>query len=247
MLGVPVDGRNLEEVTNDAMLSIDSNGEKQTFACANAHSIVVAQNDPEYMQALQSANLVVADGVGVTMMGRVANIPTGPHITGDDYFNATMTALVKKGGGTVFFFGSSQNVLDKIKLRVPVVFDDNLTIGTLSPPFRDWSDNENNDMLDIINTAKPDILWVGMTAPKQEKWVQRNRDKLNAPVVGSIGAVFDFFAQTKPSAPKWMRRFGLEWLFRSISEPKRVGGKRIGSIIRFVWLVIKKHIISTQK
>lgn len=247
MLGVPVDKRTLDELVQDSLASVENRESKQVFACANAYSLIVAQKDAVYMQALCDADQVVADGVGITKMGRLANMHVGPHITGSDYFRAIMKALDDRGNGRVFFFGSSENVLDKMAAQVSKEFENLDVCGTLSPPFREWSEEENDAMIEEINRFSPDVLWVGMTAPKQEKWVADNKDRLNAAVIGSIGAVFDFFSGSKPEPPEWIRRGGLEWLFRMVSEPRRVGGRRLIPLVKFVCLVTWRHILFSQK
>ena len=113
--------------------------------------------------------------------------------------------------------------------------------GILSPPFSQWSATENNAMVAQINAARPDVLWVGMTAPKQEKWVQENRERLKVPVIGSIGAVFDFYAGTYPRAPQWMCGLGIEWLFRLVKEPRRMWRRNFISTPKFVALVLLRH------
>jgi N-acetylglucosaminyldiphosphoundecaprenol N-acetyl-beta-D-mannosaminyltransferase len=243
ILGVPVDGRSLEAIVVDSLRAIDIKRQRRIFACANAHSVVIAQHDPEFMMALKDADIVVADGVGITAIGSLAGIRTGPHITGQDYFNALMQALNSRGGGRVFFFGSSDDVLEKIVTKSRNCYPSIELCGLMSPPFRDWSEDENNEMVEAINRAKPDILWVGMTAPKQEKWVARNHERLSVPVIGSIGAVFDFFSASKPSAPLWMRKWGLEWLYRSVTEPRRLGSRNLSSIPVFVAKVVWKHVL----
>ena len=98
-------------------------------------------------------------------------------------------------------------------------------------------------MVQIINDANPDVLWVGMTAPKQEKWVEANSQQLNTPVIGSIGAVFDFYAGTKRRAPQWIYRIGLEWAYRFILEPRRMWQRNVVSAPKFVWQVLRRHVL----
>lgn len=191
--------------------------------------------------------MVVADGIGVTVMARLVGVPIGPRITGTDYFHAVLGALQQRGGGRVFFFGSSQQVLDLIVKRFVADFPSLTLCGTLSPPFGEWSDEENRRMVQVINEAKPDVLWVGMTAPKQEKWVEFNRRELNAPMIGSIGAVFDFYAGTYSRAPQWMCRMGLEWAYRFLLEPRRMWRRNFLSAPRFVWLVLRYHTLGPWK
>lgn len=245
LLGIPIDRKPLAEVTAEALQAINRKMSPRVFACANPHSLVVAQHDGSFQSALTQANLVVADGVGVTFMARLVGVQIGPRITGTDYFQAVLMALQQRGGGRVFFFGSSQWVLDLIAKRFAADFPSLTLCGALSPPFGAWSDEENRRMVQVINDAKPDVLWVGMTAPKQEKWVEANRRQLNAPVIGSIGAVFDFYAGTYARAPQWVCRIGLEWAYRFILEPRRMWERNVVSAPMFVWLVLRRHVLET--
>lgn len=242
LLGVPIDRKSLEVAVADSMTAIEREGEQIIFACANPHSLVVAQDDPEFKSALMRANLVVADGVGVTMMAKYAKEQVGPRIAGHDYFMAILKALESRGTGRVFFFGSSQRVLDLISEKFKRDFPSLTLCGTISPPFGAWSEAENAAMIASINAAGPDVLWVGMTAPKQEKWVETNRHQLDVPVIGSIGAVFDFYAGTYSRAPAWMCNLGIEWVYRLLKEPRRMFRRNFVSSPKFVALVVWRHI-----
>lgn len=242
LLGVRIDRKSLEVAVIDALVAIDRQAEPIIFVCANPHSLVEAQNDPLFKSALNNANLVVPDGVGVTMMAKYARVRVGPRIAGHDYFVAVLGALEKRGSGRVFFFGSSQRILDLISREFKRDFPSLTLCGVLSPPYGAWSDEENALMVVAINAARPDVLWVGMTAPKQEKWVEANRGKLDVPVIGSIGAVFDFYAGTFPRAPEWMCELGIEWLYRLIKEPRRMWRRNFISSPKFVVMVMWRHV-----
>ncbi len=241
VLGIPIDRKPLVDVVQESMHAIDRRASQRVFACANPHSLVVAQQDTDFHSALTHADLVVADGVGALVVARWAGIHIGPRITGTDYFQGVLHALQQCNGGRVFFFGSSRHVLDRIAKRFASEFPSLTLCGTLSPPYGNWSELENLRMVKAINDAKPDVLWVGMTAPKQEKWVEANRRQLNVPVIGSIGAVFDFYAETYSRAPKWICDSGFEWAYRFIREPRRMWQRNFVSAPKFVWLVLWRH------
>lgn len=243
LLGVPIDRKSLETAVADAMSAIDGRGEPIVFACANPHSLVAAHADPLFRSALEEASIVVVDGIGVSIMAKIAGIDVAKRITGNDYFFAVMNALEQRGGGRVFFFGSSQAVLDRIAARMPRDFPKVSLCGALSPPFGAWSAEENASMVERVNAARPDVLWVGMTAPKQERWVQDNRNRLRARVIGSIGAVFDFYAGTHPRAPQWMCDIGVEWLYRLAREPRRMWRRNFVSAPKFGALVLWHHVL----
>ncbi len=242
LLGVPIDRNPLSLVIEESLQAVERKTVQRVFACANPHSLVVAQHDTGFYSALTHADLVVADGVGVSIVARWAGIHIGPRITGTDYFQGILNTLQQRGSGRVFCFGSSEQVLGRISKRFAADFPALTLCGALSPPFGTWSEEENLCMVKAINDAEPDVLWVGMTAPKQEKWVEANRRQLNVPVIGSIGAVFDFYAGTYSRAPKWVCDIGLEWAYRFILEPRRMWRRNFVSAPKFVWLVIRRHI-----
>lgn len=143
---------------------------------------------------------------------------------------------------TVMFMGSSQKVLDLIVKRAAEVYP-HLKVVTYSPPYKpEFSDDDNKAIIDAINAADPDLLWIGMTAPKQEKWTYSHWDELNIHChVGTIGAVFDFFAGTVERAPMWWQRHGLEWLYRLLKEPKRMWRRYIIGNALFLWNMLKER------
>ena len=240
MLGVRIGSRSLQELVFASEAAIRDRREPFIFACANPHSLVVAYGDAEFRDALEGASAVVADGVGCTWAASLARISVGPRITGSDFFTSVMTAL-NRSGGRVFFFGSRNAVLGELAARVKRNFP-RTDIATLSPPFRPWSDEENSEMIRTISEFKPDVLWVGMTAPKQEKWVAANAARLQIPVIGSIGAVFDYYAGVTPRAPQWICDLGLEWLYRLPREPRRLWRRTMISAPLFLWLVLRDRI-----
>ncbi len=242
LLGVPIGQSPLGDIVQDSIRVIERRMDQSVFACANPHSLVVAQRDMEFQSALQNANLLVVDGVGASLMARAVGVHLGPRITGSDYFHGVLNALQRRGNGRVFFFGSSEHVLQRIAKRFVAEFPSVTLCGMMSPPFGEWTEMENHRMVKSINDARPDVLWVGMTAPKQEKWVEANRRKLNVPVIGSVGAVFDFYAGTYPRAPKWICDSGLEWAYRFIREPRRMWRRNFLSAPTFIWLVLRRHM-----
>lgn len=142
---------------------------------------------------------------------------------------------------TVMFMGSSQKVLDLIVKRAAEVYP-HLKVVTYSPPYKpEFSDEDNKAIVEAINAADPDLLWIGMTAPKQEKWTYSHWEELDIHChVGTIGAVFDFFAGTVERAPMWWQRHGLEWLYRLLKEPKRMWRRYIIGNALFLWNMLKE-------
>ena len=183
---------------------------------------------------------MVADGVGCMWGAALAGLSVGPRITGSDFFVSVMTML-NRTGGKVFFFGSRDDVLMKLVARVNQNFP-RIAVAVLSPPFGPWSEGDNEDMIFRIRRFQPDVLWVGMTAPKQEKWVAANAPGLAVPVIGSIGAAFDYYAGVTRRAPQWICGLGLEWLYRLPREPKRLWRRTVVSAPVFLWHVVCERI-----
>lgn len=240
-LGVRIGGHDLRGLLDAAVASMDERVAPFTFACANPHSLVVAQADADFRRALQACSAVVADGVGVTVAGRLAGVDVGPRITGADFFLGLMARLNRRGG-RAFFLGSKDSVLGQIVSRVRREYP-RLHIDVLSPPYGEWSEATNRELLNRIAEAKPDVLWVGMTAPRQERWVHGNLAALQVPVIGCIGAVFDFYAGTVRRAPRWICDAGLEWLYRLSREPRRLWKRTMISGPAFLWLVMRNHML----
>jgi N-acetylglucosaminyldiphosphoundecaprenol N-acetyl-beta-D-mannosaminyltransferase len=237
LLGIRVGEYGFDALLGAAMQSVDERRAPFTFACANPHSLVTAQSDSEFQAALRACSAVVADGVGVTLAARLVGVDVGPRITGTDFFVGLMGRLNRRGG-RVFFLGSHDDVLTRIITRTRREYP-NVYVEVMSPPFGAWSDAVQQLILSRIHESRPDILWVGMTAPKQEKWVHRTCAQLDVPVIGSIGAVFDYYAQTVVRAPDWLCKLGLEWLYRLSKEPRRLWRRTFISGPAFLWLLVR--------
>ncbi len=245
VLGVRIWADGLEHLIDKSLAAIqirEPAHQPYVFACANPHSLTVADRDPVFKQALREADAVVADGVGVQIAANLCGRSLGPRITGIDYFRALMAALNHRGGARVAYFGSRESVLELLVARGGAAFPQVSVTRAISPPFGDWSPETNQRFIDEINESKPDVLWVGMTAPKQEKWVRDNRHKLDCGVVGSIGAVFDYFAGTVRRAPEWVCDMGLEWAYRLSREPKRLWHRTFVSAPQFLGLAMSEAL-----
>ena len=209
----------------------------------NAHSYNTARKDSLFAEALMNGDVLIPDGVSIVKACKWIKAKSQPkeRIAGWDLFSFEMEKLEKKGG-TVMFMGSSQKVLDLIVKRVAEVYP-HLKVVTYSPPYKpEFSDEDNKAIIDAINAANPDLLWIGMTAPKQEKWTYSHWKELDIHChVGTIGAVFDFFAGTVERAPMWWQRHGLEWMYRLLKEPKRMWRRYIIGNALFLWNITLKE------
>lgn len=210
----------------------------------NAHSFVVARKDGVFAKALMRADALLPDGISIVKACRWLGTKNAPveKIAGADLFAYEMGKLEEKGG-TCFFLGSSPSTLEKIVERAAKDYP-HIDIKTFSPPYKAvFSPEENQAMVDAVNAADPDLLWVGMTAPKQEKWLDEHWAELDIRChAGAIGAVFDFFAGTVERAPQKWIDLGLEWLYRLLKEPRRTWRRYLVNNPRFLWLVLQERL-----
>ena len=218
----------------------------------NAHSFNTAKKDQLFADALTNGDVLIPDGVSIVKACRWIKAKSQPkeRIAGWDLFSFEMEKLERESeelrtkseeSKRVMFMGSSQKVLDLIVKRAAVDYP-HLKVVTYSPPYKpEFSDEDNRTIIDAINNANPDLLWIGMTAPKQEKWTYSHWKELNIHChVGTIGAVFDFFAGTVERAPLWWQEHGLEWLYRLLKEPKRMWRRYIIGNTLFLWNMTKE-------
>ena len=190
----------------------------------NAHSFNTAQNDELFAEALRRGDYLIPDGASIVKACRWLKCKSQPRerVAGWDLFEFEMNRLNAEGGRCMFM-GSSPRVLALIVEKAKTVYP-NVEVVTYSPPYKpEFSEEDSRAIITAINDADPDLLWVGMTAPKQEKWTYAHWGELKIRChVGTIGAVFDFFAGTYQRAPKWWQEHSLEWLYRLIKEPRRM-------------------------
>lgn len=208
----------------------------------NAHSYNTALKDAFFAEALMKGDALIPNGASIVMACRKLKAKSQPteRIAGWDLFAMEMERLNQKGG-TCFFMGSSEKVLKLIREKAKTVYP-NIRIETYSPPYKpEFSEEENRAIIEAINRANPDLLWIGMTAPKQEKWAYRHWNELDIHChCGTIGAVFDFFAGTMERAPLWWQEHSLEWLYRLLKEPKRMWRRYIIGNTLFIWNIFRE-------
>ena len=240
ILGYPTSASGLLGDIDTAWELVKSGGKGKYIACSNPHSLVVAQSDPYFNKSLEDADILLPDGIGIVLAAKILGIDLKERVAGSDFYMGLSEKADKNGGLNYFFLGSTEEVLEKITIRLSKEFPHINVCGILSPPFKsEFSEEDNLKMIEQINNAKPDVLWVGMTAPKQEKWIYQNKDKLNVPLMGAIGAVFDFYAGTVQRSPEWAIKMGLEWLPRLLREPRRLFRRNFISSPLFLLMVFK--------
>lgn len=208
------------------------------LACINPHSYVLAKHNDRFTRALHAADWLIPDGVGIVLASRHLGGSIKDRVTGSDIFLGLMPKL-NQCGGRVFFLGSSQDTLNAIRARVALDFPSVEIVGMYSPPYTEaFSQEESDAMIAMVNAASADVLWVGLTSPKQDLWLHENHHRLQVGFAAGIGAVFDFYANTVKRSSPIFQRLGLEWLPRLLREPRRLWRRMFVSAPIFVWDVL---------
>ena len=248
ILGYQISNSGLTGDVELAWRLIKSDNAGHYMACANPHSLVVASGDTLFKSSLKNADILVPDGAGIVLAAKVLNLPLNERVAGTEFFLGLTEIAEKNGGLNYFFLGSTAEVLVLIAQRLKVNFPSIKVCGTYSPPFRDeFSEEDNARMIDAVNSSKPDVLWVGMTAPKQEKWIYENRSKLHVPFIAAIGAAFDFYAGTKKRSSAFWQKMGLEWLPRFLKEPQRLWERNLKSTPIFLGWVLSERMKKSRR
>jgi len=238
VLGIRINAAPFADVLAAVLGSPDS-GERLSVHFATAHTLVEAQDNAALRVAL-SQGLVEPDGMPLVWLGRRAGLPV-ERVCGPDF----MPAVVQHGvvlGRTHFFYGSAPGTPEALATRLGSLFPGMRVAGTMSPPFRPLTFEEDEAIVAEINAAAPDYVWVGLGSPKQDLWLTEHRSRITAPVLLAVGAAFDFQSGRIRRAPHWMQRTGTEWLYRLVMEPRRLAGRYTVVNARFVRLVAAERL-----
>jgi N-acetylglucosaminyldiphosphoundecaprenol N-acetyl-beta-D-mannosaminyltransferase len=211
--------------------------ERQYVCVTGVHGIMESQRNENLRRIHNRAGLVTPDGMPLVWLCRLRGFRHVDRVYGPDLMLALCERSVTMGYRH-FFYGGENGVPELLATLLKKRFPGLQVVGTFSPPFRPLTLEEDERIVQIINEAEPDIVWVGLGTPKQELWMAEHRERLKAPVLIGVGAAFDFLSGRKPQAPKWMQRSGLEWLFRLVNEPKRLWKRNLVNNPTFLILVI---------
>ena len=227
-------------VDDISSIKIDPN-KKQIINTINSHSYVTAKEDKVFEEALHDSDMLIPDGSGIVLAAKHINNEDIQKIAGFDLHLYLLEEL-NKAKGSVFYMGASRETLDMIHKKIDKEYP-NVKTGSYSPPFKpEFSDEENEEIISNINAFDPDVLFVGMTAPKQEKWLNAHKERLNFKIASSIGAVFDFYAGTIQRPSQFWLDLHLEWLPRLLQEPKRLWKRNFISTPLFLYDVLRYKI-----
>jgi len=220
VLGVSVNAITMD----DAVATIErwiGEGRREYVCITGVHGVMECRRDPSLRKIHNQAGMVTPDGVPLVYFLRLIGKQRTQRVYGPDLMRE-MIAVSTRQGYRQFFYGGDVGVAEKLKETLIESFPGLRVTGTFCPPFRELTPEEDQAAVDMINAARPDIVWIGLSTPKQERWMAKHLGRIEAPVMIGVGAAFDFLAGTKRQAPTWMQRHALEWLFRLCSEPRRL-------------------------
>ncbi|MCU7548278.1 WecB/TagA/CpsF family glycosyltransferase [Chitinophagaceae bacterium LB-8] len=233
------------DVFNANLDQLDTNS-KTLINTINLYSYAMAERDSHFKDALLESDVLLPDGVSIVIASKILANKKIKKIAGADLHKFLLTKLNNEGG-KCFYLGSSETTLKKIIERISKEYP-SVKVGVYSPPFSSqFNATENADIINAINSFKPDVLFIGMTAPKQEKWAYMHKDQIDAKIIGSVGAVFDFYAGTvKRPSSLWID-LGLEWMGRLVKEPKRLWKRYLYYGPIFFYILFKEKLKRSLK
>ncbi len=240
VLGVPVSAIDMAE----AVSTIDGWIRARTphYVCVTGvHGVMESQRDEDLRGIHERAGMVTPDGMPLVWLAHLDGWRHVERVYGPDLMLACCERS-RATGARHYFFGGAEGIADRLAARLAARFPGLAVAGTFCPPFRPLTPDEDERLVDTINAANADIVWVGLSTPKQERWMAAHVGRLQAPVLIGVGAAFDFHAGVKRQAPRWMQQRGLEWCFRLASEPRRLWRRYLINNPAFVWSVTRSRL-----
>jgi N-acetylglucosaminyldiphosphoundecaprenol N-acetyl-beta-D-mannosaminyltransferase len=215
--------------------------EKTVINTLNQYSYMMAVKNSRFKEALMASDVLLPDGVGIVAACKILNGRTIKKIAGADLHQFLLQKLGEMGG-SCFYLGASNHTLERIKVQCEQEFP-KIKVGYYSPPYKkEFDEGDNKRMIDAINAYNPDVLFIGLSAPKQEMWVHQNKHELHVKAICSIGAVFDFYAGTINRPSKFWVNMGMEWFVRFVNEPSRLWKRYLYYGPAFVYIIFKKKV-----
>lgn len=211
----------------------------KTVVVTGFHGLHVATEDPTFKKITDQADLFIPDGIAPVWIARRLGKEVKGRATGADLMRSFFERANEKGYSS-YFFGDTDETLDKLETVLKKKYPGHRIVGSYSPPFRQHSDEEKQQMIDHINQTQPDVLWVGLGLPKQERWIYQNRHKLKVPVTIGVGAAFGFHSGKVKRVPQWVGDAGFEWAWRLLAEPKKLWRRDVVDGPRFIVKVVQQ-------
>lgn len=237
MLGVNVSTLSMKD-TVDFLVKNISQLSGRYICVANVHTTVMSYDDDRYRHIQNHATLVLPDGSPLSVIARRRGHAQAERVTGPDLMGEIFE-VTKQRGYSHYFYGSKTETLELLKEQLELKYPGICIAGMYSPPFRNLTQEEDDEITTNINSCKPDFVWVGLGAPKQEIWMSQHEGRVSGLMIG-VGAGFDYYAGNLKRAPKWMQRYSLEWLYRLMQEPRRLLKRYVYTNIKFLWLIAKE-------
>jgi len=240
VLGVPLALTDYER-TMDWMDATIARGERGYVCVAAVHTVMVCQEDPELLGAVENASLTVPDGQPLVWAMNALGHNLSSRVYGPELMERYCERSALTGARMYLYGGRDQGALVQLALNLRRRYPGVKIVGGYSPPYRPLTAEEEDALAAEINASKADVVWVGIGVPKQEKWMAAMRPRLDAPVLVGVGAAFDFHAGLIPQAPDWMQSFGLEWAYRLAHEPRRLWKRYTRYNPRFVGAFARQY------
>lgn len=214
-------------------------GEGGYVCFSNVHTVVTARRDHRLREITNASFLSLPDGKPLSVVGRLLGVREVGHVAGPDFMPYFLQTAMETRH---FFYGSSEETLQKLEKNLASRFPGARIVGTYSPPFRNLSADEENEIVSIVNRARPDVIWVGLGAPKQEYWMAEHWRRFKPALLMGVGAAFDFHAGQIARAPEWMKGLSLEWLFRLKQEPRRLWKRYLVTNSLFLFYLLSDRV-----
>lgn len=235
ILGLNIAVTNMKETVN--YIEENINKLKGKYICiTNVHTTVMAYEDEKYKDIQNNAALILPDGNPLSFLSRRRGFKEAKRVTGPDLMNEIFK-LSQEKGYKHYFYGSTEETLKELNIKLLEKYPMINIVGMYSPPFKSNITLENDEKLNEINDLKADFIWIGLGAPKQEIWMNLHENKINGLMIG-VGAGFDYFAEKIKRAPIWMQKYSLEWFYRLIQEPRRLFKRYLETNFKFIYYII---------
>ena len=246
ILGIPIAMTDYDQ-TMDVMDGMVARRERGYVVCAAVHVVTVAQNDPLTREALLGSTLTVPDGMPLVWAANLLGENLTDRVYGPELMVRYNQRCRDRGHRVWLYGGRDQGSLAQLAHNMHRANPGMRIVGGYSPPFRPLTEGEEDELARAINADRPDVLWVGIGQPKQEKWILRMRDRLDVPVIVSVGAAFDFLAGRISQAPPWMQQRGLEWTYRIAQEPRRLLPRYLDHNPRFLAGFVRQLLAESRR
>lgn len=249
LLGVPVSAVSLDEAVRIFARWIEEwrDDAPARYVCVTTvHGVMECQRDAELLDIHRRAAMVTPDGMPLVWLGWRAGFRHMTRVYGPDLMSE-ICRLSPEHGWRHFLYGGEPGVAALLAERLAARYPGIRIVGTWCPPFRPLTPEEEDEVIARIHEAAPHIVWVGLSTPKQERWMASMAPRLRVPVLVGVGAAFDFLSGRKPQAPRWMQRSGLEWLFRLATEPRRLWKRYLVNNTAFLWALVRHSVAAGRR